>query len=111
MGSSEGNKRSWPGGRLNRLALVAVLLLLALALLGDKGILRAVRLSREKASLQEEVRRLEEANAALRREIEALRSDRKYLESLARQELGMVRDDELVYQFPPQEKTAGRKGE
>ena len=62
-------------------------------------VLRALQASRQKALLQEEVRRLEAANAQLRSEIEALRGDRQYIEAIARKELGMVKDDELVYQF------------
>jgi hypothetical protein len=46
------------------------------------------------------MRQLEAANAALRKEIAALRSDRRTIEGIARKELGMVREDELIYQFP-----------
>ena len=44
------------------------------------------------------MRRLQD-NAALRAEISRLRSDPKYLESLARERLGLVRPDEMVYRF------------
>jgi cell division protein FtsB len=73
-----------------------------LALFGDKGILRAIQFNRQKAGLQAELQRMEEANYALRQEIESLRSDRRYIEDIARRELGMVKADELVYQFPTQ---------
>ncbi len=82
--------------------LLFLLLVLGLTLFGEKGILRAVQANRHQQSLQQELRRQEEANAALRREIESLRSDRRYLEEIARRELGMVREGELVYKFPPQ---------
>jgi len=36
----------------------------------------------------------------LRAEIRRLRDDRDYWEQLARKELGMVREGEIVYQFP-----------
>ncbi len=36
----------------------------------------------------------------MRQEIDKLRSDRRYIEGIARKELGMVRADEMVYQFP-----------
>jgi cell division protein FtsB len=79
-----------------------IVLLLGLALFGDKGILRAIQFNRQKAGLQAELQRMEEANYALRQEIESLRSDRRYIEDIARRELGMVKADELVYQFPTQ---------
>jgi len=85
--------------RLPIVSLLLALLLLGFALFGDRGILRALQASRQKAALQEEVRQLEAINAELRQEIESLRSDRRYLEGIARKELGMVKDDELVYQF------------
>jgi cell division protein FtsL len=84
--------------------LLLVLLLLGMALFGDKGILRAIQFNRQKASLQAELQRMEEINSALRQEIKSLRSDRRYIEEIARRELGMVKADELVYQFPAQGK-------
>jgi cell division protein FtsB len=85
--------------RLPIVSVLLALLLLGFALFGDRGILRALQAGRQKAALQEEVRQLEAANAELRQEIESLRNDRRYLEAIARRELGMVKDDELVYQF------------
>lgn len=86
--------------------VLLIVLLLGMAVFGDKGVLRALQYDRQRGELQEELQRLEEANARLRQEIEALRSDRRYIEEIARRELGMVKADELVYQFPAQD--AGR---
>jgi cell division protein FtsB len=99
-----------PGPRLLPIvASLLALLLLGFALFGDRGILRALQASRQKSTLQEEVRQLESINAELRQEIESLRNDRRYLEAIARKELGMVKDDELVYQFRSAQKTATPK--
>jgi cell division protein FtsB len=43
---------------------------------------------------------MEREIAALRREIDQLRHDARSIERLARDELGMVRDGEIVFQFP-----------
>lgn len=80
--------------------LLLILLLLGLAVFGDKGLLRALQFRRQQAELELRLRELEQTNAALRKEIEALRSDRRRIEAIARKELGLVRDDELIYQFP-----------
>jgi cell division protein FtsL len=80
--------------------LVLILMLLGLAVFGERGLLRALHALQQKEELQGEIRKLEETNAALQREIEALRRDQRYLERIARKELGLVREDELVYQFP-----------
>jgi len=96
--------------RLPIVPVLLALLLLGFALFGDRGILRALQAGRQKAALQEEVRQLEAVNAELRREIESLRNDRRYLEAIARKELGMVKDDELVYQFRSVQKTTTTAG-
>lgn len=93
-----------PRDRLLPMAVI-LLLLLGFAIFGDKGLVRGWHALQQKNELVREVRALEDANLALRQEIEALRSDRRHLEAIARRELGMVRDDELIYQFP----TKGRE--
>lgn len=92
---------------------VLVLAVLAAAVFGEKGILCAVRSNQQKELLQQRVRTLEQANEDLRKEIGSLRSDPRYLEAISRKELGMVREDELVYQFRSPDGNAGsdRTGE
>jgi len=45
------------------------------------------------------IRGLEEKNKLLATEIRRLREDRQYLESVARKELGLVKDNEIIYRF------------
>ena len=56
--------------------------------------------------LEEEIQQLLEMNVTLRQDIDRIQHDSRKLEELARVQLGMVRQDELVYQFvdpqPPQ---------
>jgi cell division protein FtsB len=85
-------------------SVLFILLILSIALFGEKGILKALQATNQKDELKTEVHRLEETQANLRREIDALRSDRRYIENIARKELGMVKEDELVYQFVPGKK-------
>lgn len=87
------------GGRLNLWPLALVVLILGFALFGDRGILHMLKLSGQKASLTQTLADFEAQNEVLRVEIAALRGDRRYIERIARTELGMVRDDELVFQF------------
>ena len=82
------------------LAALMVIVILAAALFGDRGILQVWQSRQQKAELQKEVAALEAKAAALREEIKSLKDDPRYLENLARKELGMVKKDELVYQFP-----------
>lgn len=82
-----------------------VLTLLVVAIVGDKGILCAIQSQQQKEALQQQIQSLESANKDLLKEIESLRSDPRYLEAISRKELGMVREDELVYQFRSHQKT------
>ncbi len=97
--------------KLPMLPVLLILLLLGVAIFGHRGLLRALQFSRQKASLETQVRDLEKTNAELRREIEALRSDRRTIEGIARRELGMVKEDEIVYQFRSVPKERGAPGE
>ncbi|ALC17542.1 cell division protein FtsB [Desulfuromonas soudanensis] len=109
MTRSENGGNPPPPRTIQLWPLLLVLLMLGFALFGEKGVLRVIQSGRQKAVLKEEVRRLEEVNSALRQEIEALRSDRRYIENIARRELGMVKQDELIYQFPPRKQTAAER--
>jgi cell division protein FtsB len=87
---------------------VLLLAVLGTAVFGEKGILCAVKSNQQKELLQQQVDTLELANQELRKEIESLRSDPRYLEAISRKELGMVRQDELVYQFRSPNGNVGR---
>jgi len=79
--------------------LAAIVTVAASTLVGSDSLRRLLVLRAERQGIGEEaVRRLQD-NAALRAEISRLRSDPKYLESLARERLGLVRPDEMVYRF------------
>lgn len=99
MSSADANTPG-PSRRFPPWAIFLLLVVLAAALFGERGILRGVQANRDKEALQAEVQRIEAVNQELRKEIEALRSDRRHIEGVARRELGLVKEDELVYQFP-----------
>ena len=60
------------------------------------------RANQQMVELENQILALEQVNTELRQEIDSLKNDLQSIESLARRELGMVRDDEQVYQFPPE---------
>jgi len=79
--------------------IIAIVAVAGSAVVGSDGVTRLLLLQRERQELGEEaVQRLQE-NWALRAEIARLRSDPKYLEAVARNRLGLVRPDEMVYRF------------
>lgn len=78
------------------LALVTVVLVVD-ALVGDKGLLESMRARRQYAEVAASLSGLRQENARLRDEIRRLNSDPSMIESIARDELGMVRPGELVF--------------
>lgn len=79
--------------------ILIVLAMLGFALLGDRGVLRALQSHHHKQELEQQLLKLESEQQRLREEIRLLRKDRDHWEQLARKELGMVREGELIYQF------------
>ncbi|MGB3049466.1 MAG: septum formation initiator family protein [Polyangiales bacterium] len=68
--------------------------------LDEQGLPRYRHLSAELQELRESNEELVREIATLKAEIDALRSDPSYVEHIARDELGMVRAEEFVFQFP-----------
>lgn len=74
--------------------------LVTLSALAPNGGLRAQgRLQEEIADYERRNRELEQANQALALEIEALSGNPKVLERTAREALGLVRPDEVIFNF------------
>jgi len=71
---------------------------------GDKGLLRIFELRQDKSKIEERLTDSRADNEKLKREIVALKSDRRYLESIARKDFGLVRGNEVIYQFPQEKK-------
>ncbi|WP_246044645.1 FtsB family cell division protein [Geomonas ferrireducens] len=77
-----------------------IIFILYFTVFGDRGLLRINHLHRDLDDMQKHLSELKEENDKLKREIAALQSDRRYLESIARRDFGLVRGNEVIYQFP-----------
>ncbi len=75
--------------------------ILYFTIFGERGLLRIYHLNREKQDVQRRLDTLKDENLKLVREVDALKNDRRYLESIARRDFGMVRKNEVIYQFQP----------
>lgn len=87
--------------RLYLIPAAVILFLLFFTVFGERGLLRIYELNRDKREIASRSEALKLENENLKREIEALKSDRRYLESIARKDFGLVRPNETVYQFHP----------
>jgi cell division protein FtsL len=81
------------------LALLLFLILGFFTFFGDKGILHLLRLQNELARIKETNAKIEEENRRLREEVSRLQHEKRYIEEIARKELGMVKEGEVIYQF------------
>ena len=84
-------------------ALLVIAGFLALALFGERGVLRVMEVSLQGDRLRAEIARLSEQNGRLAEEVRGLRSDRSFIEDIARRDLGLVKAHEIIYVFPRDE--------
>ena len=80
--------------------LVISIVSVPLSILAPAGLPRYRALKGELAEVQRVNERLRRDVGQLRREVQGLRTDPAAIERIARDELGMVREDELLFQFP-----------
>ena len=90
-------------GTFTRLPLMASVILGSLFLgylfLHENGLPLYLDMLDRQHELTNDTQQLAEANESLRKEINHVQHDLSKLEELARDQLGMVREDEVVYQF------------
>ncbi|NLE49380.1 MAG: septum formation initiator family protein [Sandaracinaceae bacterium] len=79
--------------------LVITTLLLMLRIVDEDALPRYRALVAERAAIESRNAELRERLREAAREVEALRSDPERLEALAREELGLLRDDEFLFLF------------
>jgi len=81
-----------------------IIFILFFTVFGDKGLLRIYELKQDKTRIDSRLNDTKNENEKLKLEIAALQTDRRYLESIARKDFGMVRSNEVIYQFPQEKK-------
>lgn len=87
--------------------LSIALLFLFLSIFGQNGLLQMGDLMRVRKALVEDIAALQSENMELTKEIEGLKNDPFYVERVAREELNLVRPNEIVFQISP----STRRGE
>ena len=80
--------------------LVTSVVLVPVRMLDTQGLPRYRALKSELSHVQRDNERVAREVAELTREVDALKADPAAIERIARDELGMVREDEVVFQFP-----------
>jgi cell division protein FtsB len=75
------------------------LLLSLLAIAGERGFFEVYRFSRHLQHVESRIQALEVENERLRMQVTGLRSDPYQIEKLAREDLGLVRPDEIIFEI------------
>jgi cell division protein FtsB len=76
-----------------------LVILMGLTIWGEHGLLAMWRKQGDVAGLVQEIEAIEREHARLSHEIQHLRNDMQHIETIAREELGLVKADELVFEF------------
>ncbi len=91
--------------RLFRISLgVMIVALLWLFFAPGRGIFHLHQRSKYLAEIKAQNQGLVQQNSDIDRDIERLQSDEEYLEQVAREEHGMLKDNEMVFDFNKKEK-------
>jgi cell division protein DivIC len=96
------------------ISLLSFVLLCALAswlAFGERGFIYVYKKDKERQEYLKKIEELKKENQKLMEEIERLSNDSDYIEKVARKELNMVRDGEVIYRFAneKEDKEASKK--
>jgi len=70
-----------------------------LAVFGDRGLMDVLKLRGERDVILNTNKALEGENSLLETKIALLKKDRRYIGQIARDELGMIGRNEIIYRF------------
>ena len=91
--------------KMNRKALIRLSIVLLFGLLvawlafGDRGLIHLYRMEKKRQAYEQHIQSLEMRNQALLEKIERLKKDKEYIESVARKELNLLKEDEIHFHF------------
>ena len=90
-----------PGKKTIIYLLIGAVLLAAIFL---PGFSRLQHMRARQRRIEEENERLKDLNAGLKEEVRRLQEDPVYIEGIARDKLGVVREGEIVYKVLPEKR-------
>lgn len=66
---------------------------------GEMGLIKYFHLKKAKSILQHEIADMDKDNKVMKTQVDALKSDPYYIEKKAREEFGMAKKGEYIFQF------------
>ena len=85
--------------KIGRYLVVFLLLMALLITFGNRGLVDNYLMSKRLAQLKSQSNEITTENNDLKKKILLLRNDLTYIEALARNELGMVKEGDIVYRL------------
>ena len=79
--------------------LVTILAFLFIALFSEHGIIDYIKLRRQVSAVNRSIGKLEGENVQLKAQVDRFQKDDRYLEELARQKYGFIKEGEKVYRI------------
>lgn len=79
--------------------LIILILIMAYAVFGKKGLLQRVELEMENRELQQKLKDEQDKTIMLQKEIDELKSSDKKIEKVAREKYGMTKEGEEIYKI------------
>ncbi len=89
---------------------VFFVLIIAWLAFGERGLIHLYKMEGQRQQYRKRIQELEKKNHELLREIESLRTDEGYIESVARQELNLLKDNEVQFHFTQESRTGVTTG-
>lgn len=80
-------------------AVIGIFSLFIFIIYGDNGLAELNSMKKSRDSLVQKNQELVHKNMAFYRDIEKLRTDLDYIENVARQELGLIGKNEMIFKF------------
>lgn len=91
-------KRRWNLLFYSMIALIMACIALTMVF-GDMGLFKYFQLKKAKGMLELEIANMDKENKAMKTQVDALKSDPYYIEKKAREEFGMAKKGEYIFQF------------
>ena len=85
--------------KFSLITLILLTLIIVWLSFGDRGFIHLYRMEKERVAYVDRIVDLEKINQELLEEIKRLRADQKYIESTARRDLGLIKENETLYRF------------
>lgn len=74
-------------------------LFLMMAIMGEQGLLRLWHIQQDRSDIVSELARADRHNTLLKSQVHAMRHNPRFIEKVVREELSLVRKNEILYRF------------